>query len=374
VPGALAEAVRLLTPAGNKPPPFGFALPLDIANCFDEIDHRLLEEQLAACVSDPDVCRLLGVLLAAGGKEVGCLWWRRACGLVQGSTLSPLLCNLALQPLDEALADAGRQRGGDVVLLRYADDLLLLGRDSRAAHQGLSVVQAALSRLRLALRNPVPLLRPVVEGFNWLGVTVCPRASYGHGRMIFGYVIPTDRVTRMLERLDEMTVPPSERIEAGAFNLSRWVVSINAQLRDWHQAYRFADNALDVFRAVDDHARGRLGAMLGSILGKRWTDLRRQYARHLPRGFWTWEVDGCRLTLLSALAPHSPANLQHRPAWMRAATGGGGSRSNSHGERPPLVSNKPAPANGHDDGASPPPPDLAPAPGSLLITPPDLRS
>ena len=46
----------------------------------------------------------------------------------------------------------------------------------------------------------------------------------------------------MLDRLVEMTAPPSDKIDAAAFNLGKWIVSVNTQLRDWWQAYRYADN------------------------------------------------------------------------------------------------------------------------------------
>jgi hypothetical protein len=45
--------------------------------------------------------------------------------------------------------------------------------------------------------------------------------------------------------------------------------------------------------------------------------LNERYRVPLPRGFWTWEVEGARVVALSALTPHNPVNLTRRPAWMR---------------------------------------------------------
>jgi hypothetical protein len=131
-----------------------------------------------------------------------------------------------------------------------------------------------------------------------------------------GYVVPDAKVIDMLARLTEMTAPPSARVDGSAFNPARWIVSINEQLRDWRGAYLYADNAPEVFRALDDHARLRVGQLLQSITAVRGPQLLRQYRVKLPRGFWSWEVPGARLTVLSSLAPQAPANLTRRPPWM----------------------------------------------------------
>ncbi len=123
----------------------------------------------------------------------------------------------------------------------------------------------------------------------------------------------------MLERVVEMTLPPSARIDASAFNLGRWLVSINEQLRDWRQAYLYADNAAEVFAALDEHTRERVVQLLHAVTGKRFQNLRAEYRVRLPRGFWTWKVNGCALVVLSSLAPHAPENLTRRPPWLRVA-------------------------------------------------------
>ena len=72
----------------------------------------------------------------------------------------------------------------------------------------------------------------------------------------------------MLERIVEMTTPPSARIDASAFNLGRWIVSVNEQLRDWRQAYLYADNGAEVFAALDEHTRERVAQLLHAVTGK----------------------------------------------------------------------------------------------------------
>src|SRR5207248_677608 len=149
------------------------------------IDHGLLLAELGRHVADPDAARLLEQILLAGGSRTGRLWWQRTCGLVQGSALSPLLCNLALHPLDQALADLAQASQHGVRALRYADDLLLLGRDVRLAERGLALTRHVLRRLQQRLRDPGAAPRPLHLGIDWLGVRLQPRPHRWTGQTTF---------------------------------------------------------------------------------------------------------------------------------------------------------------------------------------------
>jgi len=48
-------------------------------------------------------------------------------------------------------------------------------------------------------------------------------------------------------------------------------------------------------------------------------DVRRHYRIRLSRGFFTWQIYGCRLIVLSLLAPHRPHRLIRPPDWTRAS-------------------------------------------------------
>lgn len=318
VPGALEEAIRRLSAGSSEAAPFDWAAHLDIAQCFDTIDHIRLFDALARHVADSAMLDLIGRFASAGSITVGWWCWKRRCGLVQGSSLSPLLCNLALHPLDVALGAFARQSGGAFTALRYADDLLLLARERFLLSRGTDVLRRTLAGLRQSLRSDLQP-RTLVDGVDWLGVVLRRRHSSWNGRAEFGYVVPEFRVRRMLERLTEMTEPPSERIAADAFHPAGWIRSLNEQLRDWLHAYRYADNAADVFRAIDEHARARLGALLQAITGRRRRRLAAEYYQRLPRGFWTWQVDGVALLCLAAQPPARPQHLTHRPPWMRSS-------------------------------------------------------
>jgi hypothetical protein len=256
-------------------------------------------------------------ILLPGGVTVRRFFRRRSQGLVQGSALSPLLCNLYLHPLDQGLRELEQASQNSIRALRYADDLLLLARDRRLAAWAVANTSRLLACLRQKLRNPRATPCLVQEGVDWLGVRLKARAYRWAKQVAFGYLVPDTKIVDMLDRLTEMTTPPSDKIDASAFNPEGWIVSLNEQLRDWYQAYRFADNAVEVFRALDQHVRERLGQLFQNLTGARWHEVLERYRSRLPRGFWTWEVNGIRLTVLSFRAPHCPMQLTRRPAWMR---------------------------------------------------------
>ncbi|MEX1027916.1 MAG: reverse transcriptase domain-containing protein [Candidatus Paceibacterota bacterium] len=313
VPGALAATTKLLTGRPDQNQPLAYVAKLDVADCFGSIDHRQLKETLAAAIDDPPAMEIMDRLLAVGAASVGWLR-RRSVGLVQGSSFSPLLCNLVLDPIDQHFVREPWR--GQVHLLRYADDMLLLARDKDAARRGVAAIRRGLGGLRLRLKASKCLVGRSEAGVRWLGVEIRPRDDGGQ-RAEFGYFVPAEKIPHMLARLDEMTVPPSRRIDPAAFDLGRWLASLNEQLREWHNSYCYADNAPVVFRRVDDHVQQRVGNLLATLSGSRRRFVEADYRVRLPRGFCSWQAGGVRLLVLSSLAPRRATYLTHRPAWMR---------------------------------------------------------
>ncbi|MFM9966002.1 MAG: reverse transcriptase domain-containing protein [Planctomycetaceae bacterium] len=307
------------------------AIQLDVADCFDSIDHRTLQAQLREHIADERVLALLDLILNHSGHEVGWWRWRRRVGLVQGSGLSPLLCNLALHPVDQILRQAATESSQRVLGLRYADDLLLLASDFSLARRNLRAVTRTLAQLRLSLRRDKLTEARIEDGIEWLGVRIQPRPSLVGRPARFGYQIPDAKILKMLAALQQLTEPPP-RLTAtptacarrgtsvAAHNLDSnqlgpWLKSLNEQLRSWREAYVFADNAVPVFDLIDQQTQDRVRLVLQRIAsGRGGLD---QYRHKLPRGFWTWKAGGVQLVNLSSLAPRRPDHLVHKPQWMK---------------------------------------------------------
>lgn len=96
-------------------------LDVDLKSYFDNVRHHLLLQKLAKRVQDPEILHLVKQILKANGAK----------GVPQGGVLSPLLANLYLNELDQAMEEetAKRRREGRwerVVYTRYADDMVIL--------------------------------------------------------------------------------------------------------------------------------------------------------------------------------------------------------------------------------------------------------
>jgi RNA-directed DNA polymerase len=96
-------------------------IDVDLKSYFDNIRHHLLLQKLAKRVEDPQVLHLVKQILKANGKR----------GVPQGGVLSPLLANLYLNELDQAMEEemVKRRREGKwerVIYTRYADDMVVL--------------------------------------------------------------------------------------------------------------------------------------------------------------------------------------------------------------------------------------------------------
>ncbi len=94
---------------------------VDLSRYFDTIRHDRILAKVARRVVDSDVLAMVKQFLKSTGDR----------GVPQGSPLSPLLANLALDDLDHAL-DRG---GGTITYARYLDDMVVLAADTPKGRQ-----------------------------------------------------------------------------------------------------------------------------------------------------------------------------------------------------------------------------------------------
>jgi len=108
-------------------------LDADLSKYFDTIPHRQLLRTVARRISDGSVLRLIKQWLRAPVVEEDQDGTRRVlpnrAGTPQGGVISPLLANLYLNPLDWAVNE---RCAGKPVLVRYADDLVILSQPGQS--------------------------------------------------------------------------------------------------------------------------------------------------------------------------------------------------------------------------------------------------
>lgn len=138
----------------------------DIASCFEVIPHSGLMAAIEERVSDRHLLKLLRALLRAGVLEEGTVR-RSVSGTPQGGVVSPLLANVYLHRLDRAW-----QTRGSGVLVRYADDLVVMCANRQEAERALAALRSLLADLGLApkeAKTRIVQLREGGEGFDFLG-------------------------------------------------------------------------------------------------------------------------------------------------------------------------------------------------------------
>jgi group II intron reverse transcriptase/maturase len=142
---------------------FRWVVDADITAFFDELDQELLMRELRELVKEERLLDLIGQWLHSEVQDGGGLKLLTK-GVPQGSPISPLLSNLYLDHLDEALL------GENLRLVRFSDDFLILCKDQKQAEQALELTEAVLKVLKLRLNRAKTQIVDFVRGFRFLGV------------------------------------------------------------------------------------------------------------------------------------------------------------------------------------------------------------
>ena len=125
-------------------------LDADIQGFFDTLNHEWLVRFLEHRVTDSRLLRLIQKWLKAGVSEDG-TWSETKLGTPQGAVISPLLANVYLHYVFDRWVEAWRSKiaNGDMIFVRYADDLVVGFEHQAEAERFLEEFQERLAKFGL---------------------------------------------------------------------------------------------------------------------------------------------------------------------------------------------------------------------------------
>lgn len=233
-----------------------YVLDADISKCFDRINHERLLEKVNTF---PTLRRQIRAWLKAGVMDGKTLFPTEE-GTPQGGSISPLLANIALHGMIDALKDWAanppkeikkefpsktRDRINSLTVVRYADDFVILNKSRVVIEEARKVVEKWLEPMGLELRPEKTRIthtlkeeNKVKPGFNFLGFHVrhFEVSKYKSGKSQKGYVARVEPTKEaILRHYRAIADKISQLISAPQAKL---IAELNPIIRGWGNYYR----------------------------------------------------------------------------------------------------------------------------------------
>lgn len=225
---------------------WSWVVDVDIQRYFDTISHELLMAELARKVSDTRVLELIERYLKQDVLTETKSYAALEQGTPQGAVISPLLANIYMQRVDEAMEQAGYG------YVRYADDCVVVCRTREEAEGALRCIGEQIASLKLSLHPQKTKLTDITlpGGFDFLGY-----------HFELGRHYPRKKSLRKLKD----TVRQWTRRTNGR-SLRQLIDKLNPILRGWFEYFKHSRPK--TFKIVDGWVRRRLRSILRQHHGR----------------------------------------------------------------------------------------------------------
>ncbi len=216
----------------------------DIEGAFNNIGHAALEQ----AIGNFPARELIKQWLKAGYVEDEMLH-PTDTGVPQGGVISPLLLNVALHGMEQALGIAYTPKGvrrGTYALVRYADDLVVFSPTYEQAVEAQRLLSTWLGTRGLRLSGEKTHLRHLREGFNFLGFNIRHYPTPNSSRSGYKLLIKPspDSIMQIKRKLKGLW-----RKHVGSPTVAL-INEMNPVIRGWSNYFRIGV-AKEVFAALD---------------------------------------------------------------------------------------------------------------------------
>ena len=229
-----------------------YVVDADLQSYFDTIPQNRLMERVKERVADGRVLGLIEGFLRQGVMD-GLETWTSEQGTPQGAVISPLLANVYLNPLDHQMV------GKRYMMVRYADDLVILSRSRREAEEALRELTEWTSEAGLKLhpqKTSIVDMSQAGAGFDFLGYQFL---RTGRARLM--------RCPRK-KSLDKFKDAIRERTRRNnGDSLAQTIDDVNAVVSGWFEYFKHSNRT--TFKTLDKWIRTRLRSILRKRQGRK---------------------------------------------------------------------------------------------------------
>src|SRR6266446_10490757 len=237
---AIAKIYELARPNKTKK----WILDADIRGAFDNISH----EYLLTTIGRVPGCELIKQWLKAGYVDQG-VFHETEAGTPQGGVISPLLANIALHGMEEALGIKHRKRGeldSNRAVVRYADDFCVFCESQEDAQAVKRILTDWLSKRGLVLSAEKTNIVHLTEGFNFLGFNI---RLYRVSNTKTGWKLLTKPSKEAVQKHREQMKQEWEAVRGWKMEKILW--KLNPIIRGWANYYR-TGTAKETFTKLDN--------------------------------------------------------------------------------------------------------------------------
>jgi len=234
-----------------------WVLDADIKGFFDNLSHEWALKFVEHRVADRRLLRLFQKWLKAGVSEDG-QWSETKLGTPQGSVVSPLLANIYLHYVFDLWVEAWRKKvaKGDLIVVRYADDLVVGFENRTEAERFLEAFRERLAKFglelhadktrliefgRYAARNRQRRGEAKPETFTFLGFTHYCGRRRNNGSFI---VWRETANKRMVAKLHEIKAELRHRMHEPSSQVGEWLQKV---VRGYFQYHAIPGNSIRLY-------------------------------------------------------------------------------------------------------------------------------